>query len=238
LATCDPHALLDVVEDLLVAALIADQQKPEAVITKHLERGARHIGLGVAGPGDAELAELARDRLGARQVVGERVVVEEELLDLRKRLFRPLHFLDDMADGTGAVPMPADRLRPKAEGAARFAAPPGVKRHVGVLEVEVGDLAVAPMRGRVDDELNISLGISRNQRSDDRDSAIVRILDAEDELNRAQIILMKIRLDVIGQLRFGAIQRLQDRDVWPSYWRHGCRLSDEPARRPCGAQGA
>ena len=103
---------------------------------------------------------------------------------------------------------------------------------------EVADFAVAPMRGRVDDELNINLGISRNQRSDDRDRAIVRILDAEDELDLAWIILMKIRLDIIGQLRFGAIQRLQDRDVWPSYWRHGCRLSDEPARRPCGAQGA
>ena len=64
---------------------------------------------------------------------------------------------------------------------------------------EVGDLAVAPMRGRVHDELNIKLGISRNQRSDDRDRVIVRILDAEDELNFARIILMKIRLDVLGQ---------------------------------------
>ena len=36
LGDIDPHALLDVVQDLLVAALIADQQKPKAVIAQHL----------------------------------------------------------------------------------------------------------------------------------------------------------------------------------------------------------
>src|SRR6202142_2981181 len=122
LGDIDPHALLDVVEDLLVAALIADQQEPQAIIAEHFERGARHIGLGVAGPGDAELAELSRDRLGARQVIGECVVVEEELLDLRKRRLRPFYLVDDMADGTRAVPMAADGLRPKAERAPRLAA--------------------------------------------------------------------------------------------------------------------
>src|ERR1700733_11670500 len=135
LGDIDSHALLDVVEDLLVAALIADQQKPAAVIMKHLEGGARPIGLGVAGPGYAELAELARDCLCARQVIGECVVVEEEFLDLRERRLRPLHFVDDVADRTRAVAMSTDGLRPKAEGAARLAASPGVKRQVGVLEV-------------------------------------------------------------------------------------------------------
>jgi hypothetical protein len=75
-----PHALLDVLQDLLVAALVADQQKAQAVLRHHLQAVARHVGLGVAGPGDAELAQLARDGLGARQVVGEGVVVEEDLL--------------------------------------------------------------------------------------------------------------------------------------------------------------
>ena len=85
----DAHALPDVVQDLLIAAFVADQQQPQAVVAHDLERLARHIGLGVARPGDAELAELARDRLGARAVVGEGVVVEEELLHLRKRGFAP-----------------------------------------------------------------------------------------------------------------------------------------------------
>ncbi|HZC16903.1 MAG TPA: NAD-dependent epimerase/dehydratase family protein, partial [Caulobacteraceae bacterium] len=64
----DQHALLDVVQDLLIAGLIADEQQPEPVVAQHLERVPRHIGLGVARPGDAELAEPAGDGLGARQV--------------------------------------------------------------------------------------------------------------------------------------------------------------------------
>jgi len=40
-----------------------------------------------------------------------------------------------MADGAGAVTMAPVGLRPKAEGAPRFAAAPGVKRHIGMLEI-------------------------------------------------------------------------------------------------------
>ena len=126
LGDLDAHALLDVVQDLLIAGFVADEQQPQAVVPQHLQRLARHIGLGVAGPGDAELAELAGDRLGARQIVGEGVVVEEELLHLREGLLRPGDLLDHMADAAGAVAMAADGLRPEAEGAARFAAAAGV----------------------------------------------------------------------------------------------------------------
>ena len=85
----DPHALLDVVQDLLVAAFVADQQQPQPVVPQHLQRLARHIRLGVARPGDAQLAQLLRDRLGARQIVGEGVVVEEELPHLREIRLAP-----------------------------------------------------------------------------------------------------------------------------------------------------
>ena len=118
----DQHALLDVVQDLLVAGLVADDEQPQPLSRQHLQRLARHVGLGVAGPGDAELADLLRDGLGARQVVGEGVVVEEELLDLREGLLRPVHLVDDVADAARAIAVPADGLRPQAERAARFAA--------------------------------------------------------------------------------------------------------------------
>ena len=131
----DPHALLDVVQDLLIAGLVADQKEPQAVVAQHLQRLARHIGLGVARPGHAELAQLLGDGLGARQIVGEGVVVEEELLHLGERLLRPGDLLDDVADRAGAVAMAADRLRPQAEGAARFAAAPGIDREIGMLQV-------------------------------------------------------------------------------------------------------
>ena len=83
----DAHALLDVVQDLLVAAFVPDKQQPQPVVLQHLQRLARHVGLGVARPRHAQLAQLPRDRLGARQVVGERVVVEEELSHLREVRF-------------------------------------------------------------------------------------------------------------------------------------------------------
>ena len=146
LGDVDQHALLDVVQDLLVAGLVADEQQAQAVVAHDLERLARHIGLGVARPGDAELAQLLGDRLGARRVVGEGVVVEEELLHLRERRFGPAYLVDHVADAARAIAMPADRLRPQAEGAARFAAAAGVERDVGVLEIAdevILDLEVA-----------------------------------------------------------------------------------------------
>ena len=42
------HALLDIVQDLLIAAFVADQQQAQAVIFQHFEGFARHVGLGVA----------------------------------------------------------------------------------------------------------------------------------------------------------------------------------------------
>ena len=72
-----------------IAAFVANRQQAQAIVPHRFERSPRHISLGVAGPDDAELAKLPRDRLGARQIVTECVVVEEELLDLRKRLKGP-----------------------------------------------------------------------------------------------------------------------------------------------------
>ena len=88
----DAHALSDVVKDLLVAAFVTDEQEPQAVVAHHFQRIARHVGLGVARPGDAQLAQFARDRLGARPVVREGVVVEEELPHLRERRLSPSGF--------------------------------------------------------------------------------------------------------------------------------------------------
>ena len=63
-----------------------------------------------------------------------------------KRLLRVFQFVDDVTDAAGAVGVPADGLRPQAEGAARFAAAPGVKRQIRVPQIAdevVLDLEVA-----------------------------------------------------------------------------------------------
>ena len=80
----DEHAFLDVVQDLLIAALISDEQKPQPVVLQNLKRFPRNVGLGVARPGDVELAQFARDGFGAGRIIGERVIVEEEFFDLRE----------------------------------------------------------------------------------------------------------------------------------------------------------
>ena len=133
-------------QDLLVAGLVADQQQPQAVVAQDFERRARHVGLGVARPGDAELAEFAGDRLGARPVVGKGVVVEKEFLDLREIALRQPDLLDHMRDAAHPVAVPADGLRPQAEGAFRAAAAPGIERQIRVLQIAdeiILDLEVA-----------------------------------------------------------------------------------------------
>jgi hypothetical protein len=62
---------------------------------------------------------------------------------------------------------------------------------------EVGDPTVRAMRGAVDNQLNVELRIALNQRLDDWNRAVVRVLDAENELNLARVILIEISLDVL-----------------------------------------
>ncbi len=131
----DAHPLLDVVEDLLVAGLVADEQQPQSVVAQYLQRRARHIGLGVARPGHAELAELAGDRLGARPVIGKRVVVEEELLHLREIALCEADFVDDMTYAAYPVAVAANGLRPETKGTFRPAAAARIQRDVGVLQI-------------------------------------------------------------------------------------------------------
>src|SRR5688572_17544472 len=111
----DANALLDVVQDGLAARFVAHEQQAQPVVAKHLQAGVGDVRLGVARPCHAELAQSARDRLRARQVVGEGIVVEEVLLDLREMALRARDLRDDVLDGAGAIALAADRLRPQAE---------------------------------------------------------------------------------------------------------------------------
>src|SRR5204863_4398538 len=82
-----------------------------------------------------EPAQLLRDGLGARAVIGERVVVEEVLLHLREVALGERDLLRDVIDGPRAIALAADRLWPQAEGALRAAPAAGVERDVGMLQV-------------------------------------------------------------------------------------------------------
>ena len=94
----DACALADVVEDLLIAGLEADQQQPQPVLLQHFQRLEGNVRFGVARPRHAEAAETARDRFSARAIVSEGVVIEEELAHLREQALRVRHFGDDVID--------------------------------------------------------------------------------------------------------------------------------------------
>ena len=131
----EAHALLDVVQDPLIPGLVADQQEAKAVVLQDLERPPRHVRLRVARPGHTQAAQAASDLLGPRKVVGERVIVEEELAHLGEVALGPGDLGLDARRASHPVPMAADRLRPQAEGALGSAAPPRVERDVGVQEI-------------------------------------------------------------------------------------------------------
>ena len=145
----DAHALLDVAQDLLVARLVADDEQPEPVVLQDAERVAIDVRARVGRPGDAELAEPARDLHGAPGVGGEGVVVEEQLLHLGEAPLQLRALLEDVPDAARAVAVAGRHLRPEAEGAARRAAAAGVERHVRVLAVRAVVLLVVEV-ARVD----------------------------------------------------------------------------------------
>ena len=90
------HAFFDVVEDLLVAGLVTHEEQAQAVFFQDFQGFVWHVGFGVAGPGDAELAEFDGDGLGAGQVISEGIVVEHEFLHLGEEFFRAFDFGDDV----------------------------------------------------------------------------------------------------------------------------------------------
>jgi len=84
LATSTRMPFLMFVEDLLIAGLIPDSSSRNPLSFMTFKVVTRDVGLGVARPDNSELTDLARQLFDTRQVVGQRIVVEEELLDLRK----------------------------------------------------------------------------------------------------------------------------------------------------------
>jgi hypothetical protein len=55
----DPHALLDVVKDLLITGFVPDEEKPQPVILHDLQGCTRDVGLGIARPDDPKLYAAA-----------------------------------------------------------------------------------------------------------------------------------------------------------------------------------
>src|SRR5439155_1426382 len=80
----DAHPLADVLQDLLVPRLVADDEEAEPAILQDFQGLAVDVGARVGRPGDTHPAEALRDLARARRIGGEGVVVGEELLYFRE----------------------------------------------------------------------------------------------------------------------------------------------------------
>ena len=142
----DGGALLDVLEDLRVAGLEADDEQAAAGFLHGLEGVVVGGDARGAAPGEVERLQLFAELDGAGLLDVEGVVVEEELLHLGEVLLGPCEFRGHVVGGALAPGVTAEGLRPEAEGALRRAAARGVKRDVRVKQegdVVAGDVHVA-----------------------------------------------------------------------------------------------
>ncbi len=138
--------LLDVLENLGVARLVADDEEPAARVAHRLERLVVRVDARGAGPREAQGLEVSAQLQHAVLADVEGVVVEEDLLDAGEVLQRPADLGRDVCRRPDPPAVPRQGLRPEAERAERRAAALRVERHIGVLEerdVVAFDLEVA-----------------------------------------------------------------------------------------------
>ena len=221
LGDVDPHALLDIVQDLLIAALVADEQQPQAVVAQHLQCVARHVRLGIARPGDAEFAQPARDLLARGRSSVNVSSSKKNSLHLREGLLGTADFLDHVLHAARAVLVPADRLRPETKCAARFAAAARIERYVRVLEIAdeiLVDVEVA-LVDRRDERQVVHVGQRRSRLRLLNDAVLVAIAEAGDvgerlafgDLAHREIVVL--RRDEIDRVRLLQALARRDRDI-------------------------
>jgi len=144
-STLDGGTLLDVLEDLRVAGLVADDEQAAASVLHGLEGVVVGGDARRAGPGEAEGLQLLAQLDGACLLDVEGVVVEEKLLDVGKELLGVGHLGCHIVGRALAPCMAGESLGPEAEGALRRAATGAVERDVGVQKernVVLGDVEV------------------------------------------------------------------------------------------------
>ena len=129
------HAFFDARENVVVAALVTDEEQAEAVVLERFYRVIIQVRTAVAAPMHAERRELLGDFAGAREVRGERVVVEEKFAHLRENFLHVGHLVRDVLRRTDAILVAADGLRPEAERTLRRAATSRIHRDVGMQQI-------------------------------------------------------------------------------------------------------
>ena len=124
----DGGALLDVLQDLLIARLVADDEQAAAGFLHGLQRLVIGGDARGAGPGQPERLQLCAQLDGARLLDVEGVVVEEKFFHVGPEFLGLRHLGGHGVGGTLAPRMSAQSLRPQAERTLRRASARGVQR--------------------------------------------------------------------------------------------------------------
>ncbi len=128
----DGRALLDVLQDLLIAGFVADDEQPAAGILHRLQGVVVGGDARRAAPGEVQRLQLGAEFESACLLVIEGVVVEEDFLQAREVLERIAALVDDVVGRTQTPAMAGVRLRPKAERALGRASTARVERKIRI----------------------------------------------------------------------------------------------------------
>ncbi len=128
----DGGALLDVLQDLLIAGFVADDEQPATGFLHGFQRVVIGGDARRATPGKFQLLQLAAQLNRARLLVIEGVVVEEDLLEAGKVFESPAALVHDIVGRTQAPAMARVGLRPEAERALSRTAARRVERDIRI----------------------------------------------------------------------------------------------------------
>ena len=214
----DGGALLDVLEDLRIAGLEADDEQAAAGFLHRLQRVAVGGDARSAAPRQVQRLQLFAELDRAHLLDVEGVVVEEELLDLGEVLLGPLELRRNVIRRPLAPRVTAEGLRPQAEGALRRAAARGVKRdvrvqqegHVVARHVHVALVDLGGPRHRVQVFDLRTVGIVD-------DLAVLLVADSEDLVQRLALGKLDhgiVELAAADEVEHGALVERLVRGSW------------------------
>ncbi len=128
----DGRALLDVLQNLLVARFVADDQQAATRFLHRLQSVVVGRDARSAAPGEVQSLQLGAEFDGAGLLVVEGVVVEEDFLQARKVFQRPAAFVHDVVRRAQTPAVARVGLRPQAESALRRTAASRIERDIGI----------------------------------------------------------------------------------------------------------
>src|SRR5580704_10002497 len=128
----DGRAFFDVLQNLLVAGFVANDQQTTARVLHRLQSFVIRRHSRSAGPGELQRFQLGAKLDSPRFLNVEGVIVEEKFSYIRPIIFGGCHLTSYVVSGAFSPRVTAQSLRPEAKRALRRATASGVQGYVRV----------------------------------------------------------------------------------------------------------